>query len=320
LSFNACGRPGYSGANQINISIDNLTDDVPPVNIYNFTPPLAWTAYSTTFTVSSSKNYQLSFIGGIADPNNSTAIQNIQLGSSGASSSGSYSYDQCKQSAINGGYQYFALQDVNTGNSQGYCAVSNSQPTATSLGDSMAVTGSTSLWSSNTSGQTGNTAILTTTGALSVINSGGTSVFSTDNSTATPSNYIGCYGDTGDRAMPNTSNDQYLSFDECKNLGASYKYFATQNASNGLGWCAASNDLATATKYGKAGSCSKYGDNWMGSGWSNAIYSTGPDGSYFLILQDDGNMCIYRGSGPNDNQGTIWCSETNGKAQSPIQL
>ena len=314
LSFNACGRPGYSGANQISI----YTDFSQP-EIFSFTPPLSWTAYSTTFTVPSSKNYLLSFNGKIADPNNSTAIQNIQLGSSGAGAGGSYNYDQCKQAAINGGYQYFALQGVNTGNSQGYCAVSNSQPTATSLGNSTAVTGSTSLWASNTSGQTGNTATLTTIGALSVINSGGASVFSTDNSsTATQSNYIGCYGDTGDRAMQNTSNNQYLSFDECKNLGASYKYFATQDAhGGGSGWCAASNDLATATKYGKAGNCTQDGNNWMGSAWSNAIYSTEPGSVYFLILQDDANMCIYRGTGPNDNQGTVWCSETNGKAQSP---
>jgi hypothetical protein len=34
---------------------------------------------------------------------------------------------------------------------------------------------------------------------------------------------------------------------------------------------------------------------------------------FFLILQDDGNMCIYRGSGPNDNQGLIWESKTNGQ-------
>jgi hypothetical protein len=28
-------------------------------------------------------------------------------------------------------------------------------------------------------------------------------------------------------------------------------------------------------------------------------------------------MCIYRGTSPNDNQGKIWCSQTNGKQQQP---
>jgi len=312
LSFNACGRPGYSGANQIAI----YTDFTQP-EIYLFTPPLTWTAYSTTFTVPSSKSYFLSFNGKIADINNSTAIQNIRLGT-GTGGGGSYTYDQCKHTATAQGYKYFALQNVNTSTSQGYCAVSNSQPTATSLGESNAITGQITLWASNTAGQSGNTAILTTTGSLSVLNSGGQSVFSTDNSTAQPANYLGCYGDTGDRAMANTSNNQYLSFDECKNLGAGYKYFATQDAhGGGAGWCSATNDLTSARKYGKTSSCTKDGDNWMGSAWSNAVYSTDPGSIYYLMVQDDGNMVIYRGSGPSDNQGAIWSSSTNGKGQSP---
>ena len=31
---------------------------------------------------------------------------------------------------------------------------------------------------------------------------------------------------------------------------------------------------------------------------------------FYLILQDDGNMCIYRGTGPNDNKGLIWSTNT----------
>jgi len=34
---------------------------------------------------------------------------------------------------------------------------------------------------------------------------------------------------------------------------------------------------------------------------------------FFLILQDDGNMCIYRGTSPNNRQELIWQSRTNGK-------
>ena len=113
-------------------------------------------------------------------------------------------------------------------------------------------------------------------------------------------------------------NNQYLSFDSCKQLAqeGNYKYFSTQNASNGIGWCAASNNLSTATQYGVASNCSNQNNNWMGGPWSNAIYSVNPDGNYFLILQDDGNMCVYRGTGPNDNQGFIWGTQTNGKQQS----
>ena len=38
-------------------------------------------------------------------------------------------------------------------------------------------------------------------------------------------------------------------------------------------------------------------------------------GNCYLILQDNGNMCIYRGTSPSDNQGLIWSSKTKGKQQ-----
>ena len=314
LTFSACGRnccDGSSQANPINIGVDGE-------NIfYTLKPSLVWANYTTNFTVGTTGGHRLSFIGTWTSSDRSTAFQNIRLSTSGNSPSGSYTYDQCKEAAIDSGYQYFALQGVNPSTSKGYCAVSNSQPAATSLGEGMAPNGQTPLWSSNTSGQTGNIATLTSSGALSVLNSGGQAVFSSDNSQAQPANYIGCYGDTGNRAMPNTSNGQYLSFDDCKNLGANYKYFATQDAhGGGTGWCTASNDLASVTKYGKAGNCTKDGNNWMGSAWSNAVYSVGPGGNYFVILQDDGNLCVYRGTSPSENQGNIWCSMTNGQQQS----
>ena len=34
---------------------------------------------------------------------------------------------------------------------------------------------------------------------------------------------------------------------------------------------------------------------------------------FYLILQDDGNMCIYRGTSPNDNKGLVWASNTMGQ-------
>ena len=32
------------------------------------------------------------------------------------------------------------------------------------------------------------------------------------------------------------------------------------------------------------------------------------NGRYFATLQTDGNFCVYRGSGPADNHGPLWCS------------
>jgi hypothetical protein len=232
-------------------------------------------------------------------------------------------YEQCKQSAANNGYKYFALTNVDYSKSVGYCSASNDKDKATAYGISIVETGSTVVWSSNTPGEYANTATLTDTGSLSVVNFDGESIFSTPNSTAQPSNYIGCYGDKAVRSMPlfNNSSQQY-NLEQCQQIakqnGAAY--FGLQNSTSGTtATCGLSNDLAQATKYGKAGNCTQISDgSWSGGGWSNAIYNAKtPDSRYYLILQDDGNMCVYRGGGPQDNQGLIWASGTNGKTQSP---
>jgi hypothetical protein len=232
---------------------------------------------------------------------------------------GTFDYEQCQQSASDGGYQYFALQSVNSETSKGYCAVSNSLSDSKSLGDGLIPTNMTPLWASNTSGQTGNTAILKNTGALSVLNSSSSSVFNTPYRNARPSNYLGCYGDNPNRAMPlyNNGSQQY-NLQQCQQIaqqnGATY--FGLQNStSGGNAQCTLSSDWAQTSEYGVAGNCTKIGDgSWSGGGWSNAVYNTTiPNSNYFLILQDDGNMVIYRGTSPTDNQGAIWASKTNSK-------
>jgi hypothetical protein len=37
-------------------------------------------------------------------------------------------------------------------------------------------------------------------------------------------------------------------------------------------------------------------------------YLVSANRSYFAMQQVDGNFCVYRGSGPADNRGTLWCS------------
>jgi len=225
LTFYACGRNCCDGSNPINIRLYTTSDEVVE-DIYNFQPPInQWTNYTVNFTSPVTGTYKLFFIGTWTAGDRSTAIQNIQLNSTGSASSGTYSYESCQQAAISSGYQYFGLQNANTQSGLGYCAVSNSEPAVTQYGTSTVPNQVIALWLSNTANQSGNTAILNTMGSLQVLNSGGETVYSSPSTSATP-------------------------------------------------------------------------------------------GNCFLILQDDGNMCIYRGTGPNDNQGAIWCAMTNGKQQS----
>ena len=334
LTFSACGRTSFDGsgkANPINVGVEGKT-------FYTLNAAIGkWNTYSTTFTVQSAGGQRLSFIGNWTTTDRSTAIQNVVL-TDGTPKGGSYTYDNCKSAAVDAGYQYFALQNVDSSSSKGFCAVSNSQPAATRLGKSLVPNKIAALWSSNTQGQTGNSAILSMSGALSVINSSGASVFSTPSNNANPANFIGCYVDGWRRALPllntngtlsstttiwnRTKIDNTVSSAAAYARANNYKYFSIQaaNTSNGQGQAGFSNDLAQATRYGKASNCNKVTGSpiIVGSGWSNAIYSAdGVTSNYYLILQDDGNMCIYRGTGPNDNQGFIWASGTNGKQLSP---
>ena len=225
------------------------------------------------------------------------------------------------KTAIEQGYQFFALQNVNTNTSKGYCAVSNSEPAISQYDTAKIPNKLVALWSSKTANQPGNTAILSNTGSLQVINSSGTVVYSSPGTNAKPSNYLGCYGDNSKRAMSiyDNGNQQY-NYSQCKSIAnkGGYKYFGLQNSTSGTNaQCNLSKNLEKTIKYGMATNCTKLADgSWSGGGWSNAVYHAKiSQSNYFLILQDDGNMCIYRGINPSDNQGLIWSSKTNGKQQ-----
>jgi hypothetical protein len=313
LSFMSCGRPGYSGANTMDVQLNGTT-------VYTFTPSLTeWASYSTSLNVTTSGSNTIGFVGTINDVYYASAIQNVQLTDDGPpSGAGSYTFDMCKQSAINNGNQYFGLQFVNSTASTGYCAVTNDYVGATQPGTSMVATTTTALWASNTS--SGVSASLTNTGTLSVYDSSGKAIYSTTSTSSLPANYIGCYADTGTRAMANTSNNAYYPLSQCQQLAkdGNYTYYAGQDmyvdaSGNNVNWCAASNNISQVTEYGISTACTNVNNVMQGGPWANAVYSTNNSINCFLILQDDGNMVIYRGTGPSDNQGVIWSSGTNGQ-------
>jgi len=318
LTLSACGRnccDGSGKSNPINIGIEGNT-------FYTLNADVGkWQTYSTTFTVNSNGGQRLSFIGTWTAGDRSTAIQNISLSGS-ASSPGAYTYNDCMQAAVQQGYQYFSLQNVNTQSSTGYCAVSNSSPAVSQYGNATVPSKMTILWSSKTSGQTGNTATLSNTGSLQVLNSSGQAVYSSPASSAKPSNYLGCYNDKSSRAMTtllSKGSNQYNN-SKCQQAAQQqgFQYYGLQNSTSGTNaQCFLSNNISQTTQYGKATNCTQIKDgSWSGGGWSNAVYNaTLPESNYYLILQGNGNMCIYRGTGPNNNQGGIWCSNTSGKQQ-----
>jgi len=234
---------------------------------------------------------------------------------------GSLNYNQCQNYAINSGNQFFGLQSVD-GNGNGNCMVSNDLAGSQMYGVGINYN-QVALWDSKTTGNNPGSTMSFNNGSINVLNSSGAAVFATPNTTAQPSNYIGCYADQSTRAMPlyNNGSQQYNN-SQCQQIAQEQgaTYYGLQNSTSGTtAQCALSSNLSQAQQYGVASNCTQISDgSWSGGGWSNSVYSTtNPTNNYFLILQDDGNMCIYLGSGPSDNQGFIWQSGTDGKQQQP---
>ena len=331
LEFASTGRQTSwnTESNSISIIIDKDTNN--SLTISTFQPPLGnWEMYSVPFTISTPGMHTITFQGqgNVKDTSGgydvSSALQGIRISSSGTapSGAGNYTYDQCKTAAIDGAYTYFGLQYGNPTTGKGYCAVTNDFVSATKNGTSYAISAAVPLWASNTN--TGSVATLSMQGSLSVLNSQGVATFSTPGASDTganaPSSYIGCYGDTGNRALPNFLASQNETVTTCRQhaIDGGYSYFGLQYVNPNYLECWAGSDLQQAKKYGIATNCTKQNDGTMaGGGWSNAVYSVNPPSDYFLILQDDANLCIYKGTGPTDNQGGIWYSMTNGQQQKP---
>jgi len=307
-------------ANTIYVTLTSSSGKTMSVTSFTPSSSTAWQNISVSFTPQYDGTNTISFKG--SQQNDcTTGIQNVSLLLYGETTTGTYNYGMCKQEAINAGVKYFALQNVNPSTNLGYCSIGSNEPSITKYGVSYVPTKQVALWASNTPKQVGNSFVLTTQGSISVVNSSGTSVYSTPNKNAAPSNYYGCYGDSGDRAMALYSGgSQQYSNSQCQQIASQngYQYYGLQNSTSGTNaQCALSNNLSQSMRYGKAGNCTRISDgSWSGGGWSNAVYNTNnPYSNYFLILQDDGNMVIYRGSSPSDVQGTIWASNTVGKQQ-----
>ncbi len=231
-----------------------------------------------------------------------------------------YTYNQCKQSAVEQGYQYFGLQNVDAQSSKGYCVVSNDSKSISKYGESQIPSKYVALWSTNTSGQSGNTALLSNTGSLQIINSSGKIVYSTPGPNINNTSFLGCYQDCSKgRGLPNYLGNG-KTFDTCQSAAqaGNWSYFGLQfTQPNGTSECWAGNDLSQATSMGKASNCKVVNNVKVGGGCSNALYNNKDStNNYYLILEDNGNMGVYRGSGPDDNQGSIWSANSKGKNKS----
>jgi hypothetical protein len=271
------------------------------------------------FVNSKVKNMQSSYIGcynnidEVKKANNKSAMTNV----------GKMNFSQCQTIALNSDNKYFGLQSVDD-NGVGNCMLSNDLAGSKIYGNGIKYT-KTTLWETKTNDKNGAYATLTDTGSLTVLTGEDKTIYSTPGEQKKPSNFLGCYADKNASAMVNNSwPDGWMSLDKCKQnaIDKKFKYYGGQVTTKKKGvdvdWCYGSNDLSQATKYGLSKSCKTIDGVVHGGPSANALYSVEADGGkYFLILQDDGNMGIYRGSSPSDDQGFIWGTNSNGKQQNP---
>ena len=248
-----------------------------------------------------SNNDNMTFIGG--KPENTEAT-------------GTYTYDKCMDAAIQDGYQYFALQNVNTETSTGYCAVSNDLSKIQSYGDATTKYNIVALWSSNTVTNEPNSVQLSGTGQLTIQNSDGSFIYNVNPVVSGCENWgtltidSATYG--GNCSVPIGNVTSQVATDlKCNwNTNCSIP-ISNQTFGDPAPGCAKSFDivykcggtaftrnLATAEGQTMILDCNEYMETTC---------------QFHLLLNDNGNMAIYKGADPSKNNGEIWSTSTNGK-------
>jgi len=212
--------------------------------------------------------------------------------------SGTYNFQQCKDAAVKREYQYYTLNDVDASSKIGNCLVSNDKNT---IINNIQAYDFVPLWSSNTSGQSGTYVKLSNDGTLSIRDKDHNVYFSTQSDTS-------C-ADISYNLIPNRRAPGYdidyrsgVTPDDCKtvcNNNSKCAGFTFNLLSNNQCWIK------------KGGFTNNIEYNKNRNTYQKSVNTS--KCKFFLVLQDDGNMCVYRGTPNGIDNFLIWCSDTKGK-------
>ena len=313
LSFYCCARGG--GGNQVKINLydkDTLILNITDLNYQEN----KWKYYSIGFKVSSTKTYTL-FFSGQSQRDQSTAFQGISINNDNdvQINNGTFTYEDCKTSAIENGYKYFAIQNVNETTSKGYCAVSNDEPSVTRFGDASVQRISISLWSSNTSSDYPSYVQLAGDGSLTISDSS-KRLFTTGSvkgceSWGTLTVQSATYGGNCKAPIGNVT-------DKVGKLGCNWVESCSIPISNStfgdpVPGCGKGFDIAYSCGSTPFSKHLNYAEGQTMIMDECKAYMADKC-QFVLILQDDGNMCIYRGKSPGEQ---VWSTNTTGKQKAP---
>ena len=234
--------------------------------------------------------------------------------------------DKCKEYAVDNGYQYFGMQDYQPDGTAA-CLVSSDLLRTQIYGDaSVQITG-IPIWSSNTAGTDASSFFVNPDGNLIVYNTSNNVLWQSPNppedclwgGNINRDSLTATYGsncsDKGYNITQNNARDTVLTTWQNANSASSFSFpvnnTVLQDPASG---CPKSWDASY-----QCGNAWKTQHLDYGEG-QNVIFDCSAEVNncvFYVVLQNDGNMCLYRGVDPTDNKGTIWCAMTNGKQKMP---
>ena len=265
--------------------------------------------YASTMVNNPTSTY-IGCYNNISNPNNSvpnsssTSTNGSQAMIYNSDNIGYTTFDNCKSYAIDNGYKYFGLQDY-TSDGTAACLVSNDIATTKIYGEANALLTITPIWASNTQTSSGATsAKLGNSGVLFLLNDSGNTVWQNSDSGVASCEVQYSFTDNSDASGDDIFHSADMSLSQCqKTCTDNLQCFgiSMNTVSNNECWLksqfqtiTSSNDRALYKKLVPSTNC-----------------------SFILILQDDGNLCIYQGTPGNMIQPAVWCSMTYGKQLQP---
>jgi hypothetical protein len=225
--------------------------------------------------------------------------------------------DNCQQYALDNGYSYFGMQNYQTdGTAQ--CLVSNDLSKTQAYGDASNITQPVSLWTSNTSGQQYMMQI-SGTGQILILDSNNNTVSAINDATADCANSGKITVDTATYGG------------NCKNIqiGNVTDVVSNKLNCNNSNTCSIPISSSSLGDFSTKGCWDSFDVSYKCGGTPFTRHLGKAEGQtmildcqqyiqqtcqFYMILQDDGNLSLYKGVDPSTaNTNSIWSSMTNGK-------
>jgi hypothetical protein len=236
--------------------------------------------------------------------------------------SGYKTLKDCQQYAIDNGYQYFGMQDYKSDQGTAACLVSNDIARTQMYGDASSSATIIPIWSSGLTSSNGGTCFVANKGCVAVQDNTGLVIWESPNAPANCAVGGGINNNTIVATYGASCNNEGYNV-ASGNVSAKVNDLFIQNPN----YTSFSIPINNTVFGDPAGGCWKSwdisyqcGDQWKSghidkAEGQNFIMDCTEEMkacSFFLILQDDGNLCLYKGTVDN-NQGAVWCAMTNGQ-------